>query len=360
MGGSICNLFTTGEIRRQLIDLGTNTELLNKLVIIQGYIDLKTDIVEIIRGGRDYSIPYNNFSTIWDTRNNYISSMKPLFKHFSISNTWYTVLFGNDCWYKKCTFCNVENNCTQDFIKDSDPDKVFQHIDDLLKEFGSDTIYIDDPYFVFTIQKEDIIKKIRQKGYKVALTTGIHLLLREEYIRKLNQFVDKVFIGLESTSNFALSYINKGYNYPKVLAAADKMLKHLSSHIQLKVFIIQDLIMKDRKDIVQNYLRLIDLKNKLRKGNFKEIRYYPMSLTIFNSPDIISKTKHMKITKSNDFYPSGIWRMYNYLTNNLGLSINPILKKVVLPYQRIDLDGNILPSDFDVVPKDIFADAILR
>ena len=360
-GGTIFNIFSFDYIRQLLTEMGTDPKLLENLIIVKGYVDLTTDIRQIIINWKDHEIIQNDFRTIWIGRRDYIKQVYAVYQHFEISKIWYTVLFSNDCWYKKCTFCNLENQCIHNFIKDADPNTVFEFLLENLRDFESPTLYIDNPYFVFSREKEQIIKRLRERGYKITVSTGIHLLQKEEYINKLNNFVDKVFVGLECASDFALAYINKGYNYDQISAAVNKITKHLKKDVQIKLYCIHDLVMKDRTDVITNYSRLAQIKQQLLDSHFKEVQFYPSSLYLFNSPDLKyqNQSKHLKITNRHDFYNSGVWRIYSFLEQKVpDIYVDPILKHIIKPYQRLDIHGNLLPSDFDIVPTDIFTKAI--
>lgn len=352
MGGTVCNLFSFSEIRQMLRDLETPEHLLLNLIIIKGYVDLDTDLYKIMFYWKDYEITNNNFKTFWNCTNDYVKKLRFMYDRYNIENIWYTILFSNDCWYKKCTFCNVENVCTHNFIEDADEDTIYNMLITNIKDHGSSTLYIDDPYFVFDNKKEKIIQKLRSDGVLISITTGIHLLQKEIYLNKINKYADKVLVGLESTSDFALSYINKGYGWSEIDNAVNQMISYLNKNICIKLYCIHDLVMKDRADVISNYVRLHEVRCRLRDAGFKESQYYPSMLYLFNSASLARNQKHLKVVNNHKYSNSGVWRIFEYL-ESIGIDVN-IPKQVVLPFQRLDIDGNILPSDLDIVPQDLF------
>lgn len=349
IGGVFCNSYSFDSIRSSLSNIGINENLLNNLIIVKGYVDLTTDLYKIIIDWKDIFIEENDFSTIWECNSDYIKSSLGVLKYTRSRSFWYTVVFNNSCWYNKCTFCNLDKIKKIDFIKDISVDRLYDTLMVNLREYRTNQLFINDPYFIFNDKIRNLLGKLRASGIQIAILTGISLLKNEAYLNDIKKYITELRIGLESCSDFALSYINKGYVWNDVIDSINAMAKILPTTVSIRYLYIMDLAENSRESVMQNYTRLIQVKSMFVEKGFN-FHFFPRNLHMFRDIDMEETTKYIKLSEnSNDV--SGIWRVYNFL-ESIGIEIN-VPKDIVIPYERYDEIGNILPSDYDIITENM-------
>jgi len=161
-------------------------------------------------------------------------------------------------------------------------------------------------------------------------------------------------IGLESCSDFALSYINKGYDWNGVIESINMMRDELSSNVMLRYLYIMDLAETSKDSVLQNYNRMVQIKQMLIERGF-DFAFFPRNLHMFKDIDIQETTKYIKISDNSDNV-SGIWKVYNYL-EKYGFEVN-VPKDIVLPYERYDENGKLLPSDYEIISGDVMKEIV--
>jgi wyosine [tRNA(Phe)-imidazoG37] synthetase (radical SAM superfamily) len=353
IGGVFCNSYESSHIRQSLIEIGLNESLLTNLMIVKGYVDLTTDLYELIDKWEDIEITENDFSTMWHCRSDYIKDGLNIFRAFKQRPIWYTIVFDNSCWYNKCTFCNIDHNKRKNFIKNMEVDELVDALILNLKEYQTNLLFINDPYFIFTPKNKYILGKLKQNGIKIAILTGINLLKNKKYLKNINNYIDELRIGLESCSDFALSYINKGYDWNGVIESINMMRNELSSDVMLRYLYIMDLAETSKESVLQNYNRMIQLREMIEKKF--DFAFFPRNLHMFKDIDIQETTKYIRISENSDRV-SGIWKVYNHL-EKYGFEVN-IPEDVVLPYERYDENGKLLPSDYEIITGDMMKEIV--
>jgi len=354
IGGVLCNSYEFSHIRESLIDIGLNPSLLDNLIIVKGYVDVTTDLYKIIMDWKDTEIKENDFSTIWHCRSDYIKDNLNIFRAFKQRPIWYTVVFDNSCWYNKCTFCNIDHAKRKNFIKNIEVDELINELLLNLKEYQTDLLFINDPYFIFTPRNKYILNKLKENGIKTAIQTGINLLRNKKYLKNINNYIDELRIGLESCSDFALSYINKGYDWNGVIESINMMRDELSSDVMLRYLYIMDLAETSKDSVLQNYNRMVQVKEMLVEKRF-DFAFFPRNLHMFKDIDIQETTKYIKLSENSDRV-SGIWKVYNYLEKH-GFEVN-VPEDIVLPYERCDEYGDFLPSDYEIISNDVMKEIV--
>ena len=284
---------------------------------------------------------------MWDATKDHVKkqiSMIKTFKGKESIGIFYIVMFDNSCWYKKCTFCNVENHKIINTIKGVDKDKVFESLLLNLEQYKTRNLYIGDPFFVFTDDKKYILERLRNRGIRVAIATGIQSLMNREYIDNLNRYVNEIRVGIESCSDFSLSYINKGYGWNDIQHAMSNIINHLSKGIYHRWLYIADLAERNKAGVIENYRRLDYMQSTFRKAGF-DFDWIPRHLIIFPSTEVSKNTEYIRITKNNPNV-SGIWAVYNHMKQYFDVNIS---ESLVIPFERYDESGKLLPSDLDLV-----------
>lgn len=353
IGGVLCNSYPIDFIRNLLKKIGTIN--LENLAIVKGYVDLTTDLYSIIKNGKDVVIEKNDFSTIWECEKDYIKKTLNIVKKYRKNPTWYTVVFNNQCWYNKCTFCNVHSSPEIDFIGNISSEKLYRSISKNMKQYGTNFLFVNDPYFVFTDKTRKLFSKLRKNGKKIAIQTGVNLLKNKEYLNDVNEYIDEIRIGLESCSDFSLQYINKGYKWIDVKESMSQMIKYLRKDIALRYLYIIDLVSADRTDIIRNYTKISILKKIFFENGFEDFLYFPRNLHLFPDVRMAKKTKFLEICDSDDNRLSGIWKIYRFLDVFIDIKIP---EEIVLPYKRFDMDGNVLPSDYHIINSSLMKEIV--
>ena len=110
-------------------------------------------------------------------------------------------------------------------------------IHETMEGFNSKHIrFIDSYYRPHSPVVQEILKEISQ--YHITIFTGITLLKDKAYVEFVNQYVDCLLIGLESTSDFTLKHVAKGYRYKDIELAVENMIQYLDRRIFLEISVI--------------------------------------------------------------------------------------------------------------------------
>jgi hypothetical protein len=354
IGGSFCNAYTTERIRSILKNMGSTEQQLKNLIIVRGYIGSKTDIYKIIKDWKDLDIPNYDFLDRWDSTEDYMKKyLKLVDKARGVTQTYYSVTFDNNCWYNKCKFCKIRNEVQPDFIKEMDAQQVYENVAQNMREYGSTNIVLYDFYFLFTEKNKEIFSKLRKDGFKIFVLSGIIKLKDREYLENINRFVDGMSIGLESTTDFSLKYINKGYGWADIQKSIDQIRKYLDRDKGIRYLTIVDLVMKDKEEILEKYANIVEMGDRLGEYGFTEVGFSSTSLQMFPDVAIVQDTDNLKILKdNNEDTSSGLWYIYNYLDKHFNIK-NDVVTEMMMPFERYDNDRNLLKSDFEYIDVEL-------
>lgn len=376
MGGPLINIgLSPAFIREFLSEMGVvASKLNNDLIVVAGNIDLTTDLYEIIKGWKDTVITHNDYSTMYECERDYLqqyydgSSLIPV--HFGFTN-W--------CWYGKCKFCTYKELPRIDFLGNTEEAKVVKYVNNIMSKFGSTHIrFIDSYYRLSSPSAQNILGQIKE--YDISIYTGIMLLKNNDYIALLNKYVNRLLIGLESTSDFSLRYVNKGYTYKDIEIALDNIIRHLDRKIFLEISLILDLPSRDVADVEDNYKRIAAIKQKLIEAGFK-VGIHLNILSVFPNMELLYG-KNSLLKRSDDASDIHLSSGKNYLIHLLrecGMD-NPLLlpsESVIrdkyhsqdlcygyissdVPVVRYDINGNVLPSDLHLIDDGSMMDILAR
>jgi hypothetical protein len=131
------------------------------------------------------------------------------------------------------------------------------------------------------------------------------------------------------------------------------MRNELSSDVMLRYLYIMDLAETSKESVLQNYNRMVQLRKMIEKKF--DFAFFPRNLHMFKDIDIQETTKYIRISENSDRV-SGIWKVYNHL-EKYGFEVN-IPEDVVLPYERYDENGKLLPSDYEIITGDMMKEIV--
>jgi hypothetical protein len=376
LGGPLVNIGLSPKfIRDFLWKMGTDrSKLADNLIVVTGNIDLTTDFFEMIRNWQDASIVHNDFGTVYECQRDFLqdfydgSSSIPV--HFG---------FNNRCWYGKCKFCTYKKLPGMDLLSGMDDDRIIHYIHGIMDNFGATHLrFIDSYYHVNAPNVKRILEDI--KTYDLTIYTGILLLKNREYIDFLNRYIDCLLIGLESTSDFSLNYINKGYTSRDIRAAVDNIIRYLDRRISLEISIILDLPAENEEDAKKNYRDVRDIKQKLTDAGFK-VGVHLNILSVFPNMELLYlKDGRLSVSPDRTRIDLSTGKNYLvYLLRQAGMAKPPSLPmdSILLdhddpenlyygyissdvPVMRYDSNDKILPSDLSLMEEDVVADLLIR
>ena len=375
MGGPLINIgLSPSFIRNYLKVMGVPSYILaENLIIVSGSMDLTTDLHEMIQNWKDAAIKENDYGTVFDCRKDFLKDF-----YSNTASIPVHMGFSNHCWYGKCKFCTYRELPRMNFLGDRLANEIAESIHNLLQAYGSDHIRFIDSYFKRgSLRVTDILEQI--KNYHITVYTGIMMLKDPDYVSFLNRYMDCLLIGLETTSDFSLKEVNKGYTLQDIEEAVETMIKHLDRSIFLEISLILDLPCRDAEDVRDNYARLAEIKERLTSAGFK-VAFHMNILSAFPNLELLD-TGGKLLEASLDPSKMTISTGKNYLINILrecGMD-NPLQlpRQTILrdeqnkhnlaygyissdiPIIRRDIHGAILPSDLELMDEEVMK-AILK
>ena len=376
LGGPLINIgLSPPFIREFMRRMGVHpSKLMDNLIIVSGNIDLTTDLYEIISDWKDAVITENNYGTVYDCRRDFLKEL-----YTETNETPVHIGFNNHCWYGKCKFCTYRELPRMDFLEKQEVNRVSGAIRDLMKGFGSDRIRFIDSYFRSgSAQVQEILERI--KDFHITIYTGITLLKKRDYIEFLNRYVNCLLIGLESTSDFSLRQVDKGYAMKDIDIAVDNIIQYMSRDIFLEISLILDLPAKDAEDVKTNYRRIARLKARLENEGFR-VAFHMNILSVFPNLELLYTDAGL-LRPSTDPSEMAHATGKNYLIDMLRkcgmdrplqLPSNCIIRDEAnthnlvygyissdVPIVRYDVDGHILPSDLELVDEPVMKEILTR
>ena len=376
LGGPLINIgLSPPFIREFMRRMGVHpSKLMDNLIIVSGNIDLTTDLYEIISDWKDAVITENNYGTVYDCRRDFLKEL-----YTETNETPVHIGFNNHCWYGKCKFCTYRELPRMDFLEKQEVNRVSGAIRDLMKGFGSDRIRFIDSYFRSgSAQVQEILERI--KDFHITIYTGITLLKKRDYIEFLNRYVNCLLIGLESTSDFSLRQVDKGYAMKDIDIAVDNIIQYMSRDIFLEISLILDLPAKDAEDVKTNYRRIARLKARLENEGFR-VAFHMNILSVFPNLELLYTDAGL-LRPSTDPSEMGHASGKNYIIDilrqcgmdrPLQLLSNCVIQDEAnthnlvygyissdVPIVRYDVDGHILPSDLELVDESVMKEILTR
>lgn len=376
MGGPLINIgLSAAFIRRFMERMGVPTSKLAKnLIIVSGNIDVNTDLYQIILDWKDATIVQNDYGTVYDCKRDFLKNL-----YGEADDAPVHLGFNNHCWYGKCKFCTYRGLPKMDFLEGQEVNRVADSIHHLMNGFGSDHIRFIDSYFRSgSTRVQEILEQI--KDYHITIYTGITLLKNRAYITFLNRHVNCLLIGLESTSDFSLRQVAKGYTMEDIDTAVDNMIRYMSRDIFLEISLILDLPARDAADVRANYLRIARLKKRLTREGFR-VAFHMNILSVFPNLELLYSDSGL-LRPSTDPLDMRHATGKNYIIDilrqcgmdrALQLPSDCVLRdedtagnliygyiSSDVPVVRYDVDGHILPSDLELMDETVMKEILTR
>jgi hypothetical protein len=376
LGGPLINIGLSPSFIRKFMKLmGVHpSKLVKDLIIVSGNIDLTTDLYQIIQDWEDTTIISNDYGTAFECERDFLQDL------YESSDAIPVHLgFSNHCWYGRCKFCTYRELPKMNFLARQEISAVADSIHNLMNTFGSDHIRFIDSYFRRnSAQVQEILEQI--KGYHITVYTGITLLKDKRYIEFLNRYVDCLLIGLESTSDFSLHQVDKGYTSRDIEIAVDNIIKYMKRDIFLEISIILDLPCRDSEDVRTNYIKIAELKERLADEGFR-IAFHMNILSVFPNLELLNTGERL-LSSSRDHSKMDLSTGKNYIINilrkcgmdrPLQLPSNRVLRDEEnsynlhygyissdVPVLRYDVNGNLLPSDLELMDETVMRSILER
>ena len=376
LGGPLINIgLSPSFIREFMRRMGVHpSKLADNLIIVSGNIDLTTDLYQIILDWKDAAIVHNDYGTVYDCERDFL---KDLYK--GADDAPVHLGFNNHCWYGKCKFCTYRGLPKMDFLEGQEVNRVADSIHHLINGFGSDHIRFIDSYFRSgSTRVQEILEQI--KDYHITIYTGITLLKKSDYIAFLNRYVNCLLIGLESTSDFSLRQVDKGYTMEEIDMAVDNIIRYMSRDIFLEISLILDLPARDAADVRANYQRIARLKARLTREGFR-VAFHMNILSVFPNLELLYTDAGL-LRPSTDPSEMRYATGKNYIIDilrqcgmdrPLQLPSNCIIRdednahnlvygyiSSDVPVVRRDVDGHVLPSDLELMDEAVMKEILTR
>lgn len=365
LGGTNFMFWRTPEfVTNLLLDMGVKEKYIKNFIIVEGLVDLTTDLYKIIKEWKHCKITENDFSTVWDCEIDYFqfilnsvcSILNLDMKSDKVSENYNNVIFltNNLCWWGKCAFCGFTLQPEMDFNRNASPEKIASNIINTMKRFKSNRIYFCNDYFIFSKKHKNMLEIINANGdYRINCFTGIQMLNREDYLENINRYNFKYLkVGLEAGTDFALNRLNKGYTVSKVDETISKMKRILDKDVEVTFNSIVDSPQTSKGQIIENYNNIIRWRNELRDAGIK-------SNVVANSFAIIDGINEDRCVDNNyirlcgiDEAESGRIKIFRELRKVFGEVIDLKSYDHYMPFNRYDKDGKMLLSDIEILPID--------
>ena len=350
-----------------LKDMGCSDSQLKNLILVKGFVDLTTDIHQIIKGGQDYVITENDFTTFWDCQtdyfNPYLNVADKIWAEAGVpiirndpSTRWHfsyvAFTFSSKCWWNRCKFCLYTNeDICLNLLRNIEPEVVAEKMLETMKLHKSNAIYLSDNYFLFNHRNEKVLEILKNNGMKIGIYTGITKLKEKEYVEKLNKYISYVNIGLESASSFTLDYVDKGYKQEDVYSAFTNIMQNGSTDVTYLANVIFDLPYYDRADFNSHAGTLLTIYDRMKSKGF----HYGYNARLLAIPVSLKHNlvdnhfiKESDIDDPNEFGRTIIWK---YLTQKYGFDITNF-RNFGVPFKRYDTNGKILEPDIQMLSED--------
>ena len=367
LGGANFRIWRTPEfITNMLLEMGVKEKYINNFIIVEGMVDLTTDLYEIIKKWKHHVITENDYSTIWDCERDYFQNIMHSIcsvlgldmKTKNVSSNFVNITFmtNNHCWWGKCKFCGFIKQPKMDFDTGVEAEKIAQNIINTTKRFDSDRVYFSNDYWVFNEKHKRILEILNGK-YNINCFTGVNMCRREDYLENINRYNLKYLkVGIEAGTDFALDKLGKGYGTAAVDEMISKMVKILDKDVEVTLHSILDAPQQSQADVVNNYENYIRWRDTLRDNGIK-------SNVVVSSYAIVKEINDKECIDGNyirrcnqDDAQSGRIRGLNDLRTIFGDIIPFDSYSHYIPFNRYDKDGNIMPSDLDILSIDMMKD----
>ena len=244
--------------------------------------------------------------------------------------------FSNTCSWNKCTFCSYGfNNYPIKFVNENNVHDIASYNISLLKKAKMNRVYIGDPEFFFSKVNRIYLDILKRHNIQVGIFASIKNMNDDTYFNYVfDEYKDiffKVSIGLECMNDSMLKLINKNQTVETIFKAANRISeanKKIKNPVNVSWLSMFNIVAKNKEDIISNYENFFKLKKSFHDNN---------SPCIFDFSEVI-------ITAFN----------YEKYADNPYIRLTGKETDYFITHDRIDEDGNILPSDIDIIGYDKF------
>lgn len=370
-GGCEVNMYDYDYVRQKFISCGTKEKNLKNLILGKGTITPYTDIYSHIKKGKDFSIPNDNLQNLTFATEDYLrfdqfKSIKNILGHEDKDAfrkyVWPDVVvisFNSKCVWGKCRFCLYCVLDDMDFLGDLSDETIIEALWETCENTGIYTLFFADDYFYFTKRRMRIMDELMRRGCVFFCQTGVRLIKNEEYVKKLCHYFESFSVGLESAVDFTLEQFNKGYTWKEVEVSFDNLLKHCTQRNQVTINIIIDGPVDTIENANLSYRRTLGLKKSLEERDIRTV--FTISVLQLANEDMFKSFESLGyIRRPTDLSVlSGKQRLLEELKNYVEINYD-WLEKDGVAYERIDKNGNVLDSDFEIVDEDIFSELVCQ
>jgi radical SAM superfamily enzyme YgiQ (UPF0313 family) len=179
--------------------------------------------------------------------------------------------------------------------------------------------------------------------------------MRKDIVKEINESIDFLRIGMESASDFSLSYMNKGYNFNGIKRAVNNMIDGLNRDKKITFSIILDLPNTSKEKILEAYGNLKMIKDKIKLNGFDHFNYTPLLWQVGGrTSDNVIDNKFVFKSTHDEQEMSGRYLLFKKF-EEMGI-VGEIYKEYSFPLVRRDENGNKLKSDLFIVPQELYDD----
>jgi hypothetical protein len=361
LGGAATMIYSYEEIRKYLVEMGVDKNIVDKnIIIVSGYVDLTTDLYKIFEKWEDTKIEENDFTTFWDCTEDGFMDYVQIYR--KIFDTNLTSIMTSKCWWGKCKYCTYTCLPKIDFSKNVSIDKMLDYYHTLEKNYDSSNVFFNDSYFLNTKYNTELINAMTNEGFSVSFFSGVKLMSNRKYLKFINNSnVNVICMGLESVNDFSLDYIIKGYYRKDITYMLSQIKKYIDRPLTLFMLLMIDLPMnsKNKKqyilDVNDDWNYLAEMKRKLIDMGlhvqmaFSPLRHFPKTNLIDNNL--------LRYAEDGMGYEelSGLNCIYDYFSRHLGINIDSIKENRCInePVARFLPNGEFIESDMHHVDKHI-------
>lgn len=350
----------------------TPEKLLKNLIFVKGYVDKNTDLHSVVKNWQNVELGPPTSKGMWDCdedyATNYLFILDKLLEPHNIqmnrrSGVWEyagcaSMIFRLGCWWRKCAFCVHPKIKDLDILNDVDPEYVTEKIKYMTDAYGTNNIYIYDDYFIFNRKSEAVLASLKETNIKTCVYSGVTLMKNKKYAEKIAKYCAGVKIGLESTSDFTLDRITKGYKRADIIEAFKNIKRVFSDQkdAYIAVNLIMDLPVKNEEDLKDNYRFLNDLKQDMLDSGYKRFFYCPRYLQVLEpNRDKMIDGKYLVESETN---PIGRL-LVKEIIQKCGISglDNRLWEtSYTIPFKRYSETGKVIDSDINVVDRQTLMD----
>lgn len=336
VGGPLTKIYNIKKLKDGIeSNGGTNIE---NLLVFRPYINKDVNLYNIIKKWKDIDldIKYDISKIFYSDEDICLDTVKYCRENTDIKYHGVSQQLGNTCSWNKCTFCSYGlNNYPIKFVNKDNVNDIAMYNISLLKKAKLNRIYIGDPEFFFSKVNRTYLDILKKHNVKVGIFASIKNINDDTFFNYIfDEYKDiffKVSIGLECMNDNMLKLINKDQNVESIFKAANRIIKankKIKNPVAVSWLSMFNIVTKNKDDIIENYENFFKLKKSFNDNKLPHIfDFSELIITMFNYKKY-SDTPYIKLTgKITDYF---------------------------VTHDRIDENGNTLPSDIDIIGYDNF------